>query len=352
MMRPMDTLTHALSGMLVARASHRTEDTFPFWVGSWAGFFAGAFPDIDFISRLFGMTAYLNFHRGFTHSVLLIPLWAILLAWLFATISRGRYHWKQFLPICLLSLSIHIFADIITAYGTEVLSPFSNLRLSIPTTFIIDFYFSGIILVAILSASFLKQHARRIALSGVIVLMVYVLMQGYWMRMAVSEAYASVPTRITLDSRVAAIPQPLSPFNWKLIIETKDNYYVRYINLYRKQIRAADKKDHLFKQIDALYTPLEENNWNIIPRFGLGSTQPLAKRVWQHDQMKSIRRFMEFPAVYRFDDYPEMQCIWFADQRFVLENIRAPFIFGACQHRESGEMKFLRLVDGEPAPLN
>lgn len=352
MMRNMDTLTHALSGMLVARASQRTEDSFPFWVGSWAGFFAGAFPDIDFVSRLFGMTAYLNFHRGFTHSVLLIPVWAILLAWLFAAISRGRYNWKRFLPICLLSLSIHIFADIITAYGTEVLSPFSDMRLSIPTTFIIDFYFSGIILIAILLGSFLKQHARQIALSGVIVLMAYVLMQGYWMRLAVSEAYASVPTRVTLDSRVAAIPQPLSPFNWKLIIETKDRYYIRYINLYRKQIRTADKQDHLFKRIDALYTPVEENNWIIIPRFGHGAIRSFVMSVWENENMKSIRRFMEYPAIYRFDTYPEMQCVWFADQRFVLEEIRAPFIFGACQHRQSGEMKFLRLIDGEPARLD
>ena len=38
----MDTLTHALSGMLVARASYKKTDEMPLWMRSWAGFFIGA----------------------------------------------------------------------------------------------------------------------------------------------------------------------------------------------------------------------------------------------------------------------------------------------------------------------
>jgi inner membrane protein len=348
----MDTLTHALSGMLVARASYQKEDQLPLWLRSWAGFFVAAFPDIDFISRFFGITAYLNIHRGITHSVLMIPLWALLLAWVLAKLSRDKYHWRLFLPVCLLSLSIHIFADVITAYGTEVLAPFSDLRVSIPTTFIIDLYFTGIILIAILLSVFLRQHTKRVALAGVFVLMSYILMQAYWMRVAIEEAYASVPLAKTQNANVSALPQPLSPFNWKLIIATDNRYYIRYINLYRSERETAKQTDSLLQRVDALYTPVSQNDWYIVPKFGVGPFQALAKAIWEHDEMHAIRRFMEYPAVYQVDQLPEMQCIWFADQRFVLEKIRAPFIFGACQHRESQQLKFLRLDDGQPQVLN
>jgi len=349
MMEGMDTLTHALSGMLVARASRRVDDELPIWLRSWTGFFIGAFPDIDFVSRLFGITAYLNIHRGITHSVVLIPVWALLLSWLLSKLSRNKYSWKLFLPVCLLSLSIHIFADVITAYGTEVLAPFSNVRFSIPTTFIIDLYFTGIILFAILLSTFIKKYAKPIALGGVVCLMGYVLLQSYWMRVALEHAYASAPVDKMQNAEVDVIPQPLSPLNWKLIISTDDRYYIRYINLYRDKPETALPTDSLFKRIDALYTPVHQNDWYIVPKFGLGPLQSLGHTIWEHDRMKPIRRFMEYPAIYQVDQFPEMQCLWFADQRFVLQDIRAPFIFGACQHRESKQLKFLRLVDDQPA---
>jgi len=352
----MDTLTHALSGMLVAKASYRKTEVVPYWLRSWLGFFVAAFPDIDFISRLFGMQAYLTYHRGITHSIIMMPIWAILLAWLLAKtlsrLTRFQFSWRELLPLCLLSLGVHIFGDVITAYGTEVLAPLSDFRLSLPTTFIIDLYFSGILLISILASVIMRKHAKTIALAGVMILMAYVLMQGYWLRLAVGEAYASVPTQKMQAKKVLAIPQPLSPLNWKIIIETDDRLYVRYINLYRTELKTANAKDDMLTRIDALYTPITQKNWLVVPKMGLGVSQTLAKTIWQADEFKQVRRFMEFPAVYRFESLPEMQCIWFADQRFVLGDIRAPFIFGGCQHKQSKEIKFLRLIKGEFAPFN
>ena len=339
----MDTLTHALSGMLVARASYNKGEELPLWLRSWAGFLVAAFPDIDFFSRYFGITAFLNFHRGITHSVVMIPVWALLLSWILSMLSRGKYNWKLFLPLSLLSLSIHIFADVITAYGTEVFSPISNYRVSIPTTFIIDLYFTGIILLAILISSFIRQHVRGIALAGVFCLLAYVLLQNYWRINAIDEAYASVPADRMANAQVSALPQPLSPFNWKIIIDTGDEYYIRYINLYRNQTPQATKDDGLFRRINALYTPLEQKDWHVISKFGKGDMQPWAKTIWQDEQMHTVRRFMAYPAIHRVDQLPDMVCIWFADQRFVLHDIRAPFIFGACQQRGTGKKKFLRL---------
>ena len=85
----MDTLTHALSGALLARATARADApprSMPRRIA--AGFFACAFPDIDFVVSFFGPIEYLTHHRGATHSILLLPFWALVVAWLLAYILR------------------------------------------------------------------------------------------------------------------------------------------------------------------------------------------------------------------------------------------------------------------------
>jgi len=42
---------------------------------------AATIPDIDSLTSLFGPESYLLYHRGVTHSLLLLPAFALLLAW-------------------------------------------------------------------------------------------------------------------------------------------------------------------------------------------------------------------------------------------------------------------------------
>src|SRR5690606_10550406 len=94
----MDTLTHALSGALVGRvfagrrasagaaaaapAAGRVQP--PVWQMVAAGTIAAIFPDLDFVLGWVSELTYLRGHRGVTHSLLLLPLWGLLIAWLLA----------------------------------------------------------------------------------------------------------------------------------------------------------------------------------------------------------------------------------------------------------------------------
>ncbi|MEK6550290.1 MAG: metal-dependent hydrolase [Pseudomonadota bacterium] len=74
----MDTLTHALSGALAARAAEPGEaggKLLPRRARLWLGFWAAAFPDSDFIVRFLDPFIYITTHRGVTHSVVMLPLW-------------------------------------------------------------------------------------------------------------------------------------------------------------------------------------------------------------------------------------------------------------------------------------
>ena len=133
----MDTLTHALSGALLARAttpSALPSRAIPRRVA--AGFFACAAPDLDFVIGFFGPVEYLQFHRGVTHSLLILPLWALALSWLLAKLLREPGGWRALYGVCALALSAHIVGDVITSFGTMVLAPFSDWRVSLGTTFI------------------------------------------------------------------------------------------------------------------------------------------------------------------------------------------------------------------------
>ena len=164
----MDTLTHALSGALLARATEpkapRT-DQLPRRLRMWIGFWAAAFPDSDFIISFINPLAYLALHRGVTHSVILLPILALGLAFVLMLIVRRRYSVTAFVGVCALGIGIHIAGDVINAFGTMIFAPFSMWRAQIATTFVIDPFFTAII-VAGLVASMRWKVTRAPAVIG------------------------------------------------------------------------------------------------------------------------------------------------------------------------------------------
>jgi inner membrane protein len=85
----MDTLTHALSGALLARAT-APRDAPPRSIprGVAAGFSRARLRTWISSIGFLGPVEYLMNHRGATHSVLLLPFWAFLVAWVLAKILR------------------------------------------------------------------------------------------------------------------------------------------------------------------------------------------------------------------------------------------------------------------------
>lgn len=119
----MDTLTHALSGALLARAT-APQDAPPRSIPRRvaAGFFAAAAPDLDIVLGFVSPLVYLEQHRGPTHSILLLPLWALPLSWLLAKILREQRGWQALYGITALCLGAHILGDLITSFSTILLA--------------------------------------------------------------------------------------------------------------------------------------------------------------------------------------------------------------------------------------
>lgn len=352
----MDTLTHALSGMLLARATATTKahkPQLPLHVRMWCGFLAAAFPDADFVTRYFGSLSYLEYHRGVTHSILMLPLWAVLLSFVFALLWRRRYHWQMFYAVSAMSLLIHILGDVITAYGTMVFAPVTDWRFSIPTTFIIDLYFSGIILTALLLAWIRKTQAQRIAIAGLITLVAYIGVQGYWHQQATQIAEQSAKTLGLTQANVSVIPQPLSPRYWKLILQAEQQYHIAYLSLDNDKLDDKVDANSFWSRLKSLYRPAEQLQWETAYQYGQDeATRKLAQTAWAIPVLNVLQRFMQYPSLFDMETRAEGLCAWFVDQRFVLRGLRSPFRFGACQKTKGQWLAYRYFEDGIVPLLN
>lgn len=333
----MDTLTHALSGALLARATAPalSADVLPLRRRIAIGALAAAFPDIDIVVSWLSPLSYLYHHRGVTHSLVMLALWAALLAWLCTCVWRSGPAWRAYAGIIAWGIAAHIAGDWITSFGTMVFAPLSDWRAALSTTFIIDLWFSGIIIAGLLG-SWLWRKARWPAVAGLGVLCAYVVFQFAMQQRAVDFGEQFSKQSGLRNARVSALPRPLSPFNWMVVVEAEERYHYSLISLSAREAPPPLAPDAgFFTRLAAPYLPLDKAQWVRADRWGASAQSTLAREVMAHPQFAFFNWFAQYPALYRVDSGNPHTCAWFQDLRFFTPGRTAwPFRYGMC--REAG----------------
>src|SRR6184192_1317132 len=155
----MDTITHGIAGALIGKAVFRGEDMFasqPMNRGriiTWSLMLGAIFPDSDVLRDIFSHDRLLivTWHRSITHSLVMLPLWALLLA----GITQALCKWRKWEAPSFAMLSAiygvgilsHILLDLATSFGTMIWSPIQWSRPAWDLLFIVDFTFTAILLV-------------------------------------------------------------------------------------------------------------------------------------------------------------------------------------------------------------
>ncbi len=326
----MDTLTHALSGALLARAAAPKglpPRSIPRWVA--AGFFAAAAPDLDIVLTYAGTVEYLLHHRGVTHSVLMLPLWALLLSWVLAKFLREPRGWRALYGVSALALAAHIAGDVITSFGTMILAPLSDWRAAIGTTFIIDLWFTGIIVAGLLASAFFYR-SRWPAVAASALLAGYVGFQYVQKEKALGIGAQYVLEHGLSGAQVSVQPRPVSPFNWTVFVSDEQAHRYAHVNLVRSEARSYRPGDGFIAKIDSPYMPVTQAFWVRSTRFGQPPLDALARDAWQSPALAFFRWFADVPA---FDGVTEgSTCVWFVDLRFLTPGREVmPFRFAACR---------------------
>jgi membrane-bound metal-dependent hydrolase YbcI (DUF457 family) len=152
---------------------------------TWSTMLGAIFPDSDvFRDMLFrDDLLVISWHRSITHSLVCLPIFALLLATLTRWIARRR-KWDApsfavLTGIYTAGILSHILLDLVTSFGTMVWSPLKWSRPAWDLIFIIDFTFTGILLVPQILAWVLerpeKSRRRAIASFAVFALTVFII---------------------------------------------------------------------------------------------------------------------------------------------------------------------------------
>ncbi len=133
------------------------------------------------------------------------------------------------------------------------------------------------------------------------------------------------------------MPQPLSPFNWKVMVLYQDSYYAARVNLVRERpmILPAGESG-FFANLRASYLPVTHMQWQQYTRFGKKPKDiVLAQAAWRHPAFAPFRRFAMFPVLYKIDRSQSKLCVWFSDLHFSLVGRVPPFRYGMCRGSSS-----------------
>ncbi len=295
-----------------------------------AGFFACAAPDLDFVIGFVGPVEYLLSHRGVTHSLILLPAWALLYSWILAKLLREPGGWRALYGVTALALLVHILGDLITSFGTMIFAPFSGWRAALGTTFIIDLWFSGIILAGLAFSAWFYR-SRIPALAASVVLAGYVGFQYVQQQRALELGAQYAKASAIPGARINVHPRPVSPFNWTVFVSDEDTHRFAHVNLVRKEPRRYQPGDGFIARIDSPYMPAEQAIWVRRPRYG-ETDQALIREAWNAEALYFFRWFADLPA---FDGLTEgSSCVWFTDLRFLTPGRETmPFRYRVCRER-------------------
>ena len=224
----MDPITHIITGVTLSQLAAPPSRT---WAALAGAFFA-VLPDLDYFFTLDSRLSYLKHHRGFTHSLPALLLFAFAVAVL-GRLLGGPLWFRPLLIIGIVVLVSHFFLDWTTSYGTQLLNPFSRTKFSLDWLFIIDPYLTGILAAGALSSLISTGWGRAVAAACLGLAGLYILMCAFYHHQALSLARQVFRECHRDGCTVAALPQPLSPRRWLLVASNPGEIRQAFVELPR-----------------------------------------------------------------------------------------------------------------------
>ena len=249
---------------------------------------------------------------------------------------EGKAGWRALYGVTALALAAHIAGDLITSFGTMIFAPLSDWRAGIGTTFIIDLWFSGII-VAGLVLSLIIRKRRWPAVAASVVLAGYVGFQYVQKQRAMEFGFEYAKSMALRSALVTVHPRPVSPFNWTVFVSDDEAHRFAHVNLVRKQPRRYQPGDGFIARVDTPYLPLDQAVWVTRRRYGETESNKI-REAWNADGLAFFRWFAALPA---FDGMSEgSTCVWFTDLRFLTPGREGmPFRYAVCREQPESSWK-------------
>ena len=235
----MDPLTHTATGLFLSRAglNRWTPQAAPIVM------LAANAPDIDIVTLTGGSLNYLHFHRHLTHSLVAMPVMAILPVLLVRAVSRKPVHWTGAFAAALVAVASHLLLDFTNVYGIRLLLPFSAAWLRLDLTSLFDLWIWAALLLGF-AIPFLSRLVGSEISSGKArplhygrgaawFALLFILLYDGGRAVLHSRAVAILDARLyqgEAPTRVLAVPG-INPLRWRGVVETDRFYLVDDVDL-------------------------------------------------------------------------------------------------------------------------
>ena len=220
----MDSVTQAALGACVTAACVPREHRRKALV---AGAMLGTLPDLDVLIDYGDTVRNFTFHRGFSHSLFVLPgvalvLWLALRSW-WAPVRESPSRW---LAAILLALITHPLLDAHTAYGTQLLWPLQPPPVSWATLFIIDPLYTLPLLAGCLAiAAWPSRPGAHTVLAAGLALSTAYLGWSWVAKTAVEQhARQALASQGLADAPVFSVPTPFNTLLWRVVVLTDEGY--------------------------------------------------------------------------------------------------------------------------------
>ncbi len=218
----MDPLSQATIGAVAAQSTVTRQDLARIGL---IGALAGMAPDLDvLIQSSTDPLLQLEYHRQFTHSLIFIPIGAIVCAVAFWPFVRRHMSFKAVWFTALVGYATHGLLDACTTYGTLLLWPFSDARIAWNTISVVDPLFTLPLLGFAITAAVRKsQLIGRLGMAWVAFYLSIGVIQEE-RALAAGEALAA--QRGHAPAIVSAKPSFGNLLLWKTVYEYGDQFWV------------------------------------------------------------------------------------------------------------------------------
>jgi inner membrane protein len=231
----MDNVTHSLTGLALARSG----------LDRWCPratlllLLSANAPDCDILGLARGQFVYLEEHRGYTHSLLMLPAMALLCVLITAALYREKLPWIKAWFVCSIGLSSHLLLDSTNSYGIRLFLPFSSRWSHFDLNALYDWIILLMLAIAALWPLFSRlvsgeigerpRAGRGIARFALIFLVLFDAARATLHERAVEKLESRLYDGLPAVS-VAALPLSLNPFRWDGIVETAGAYRVMQVD--------------------------------------------------------------------------------------------------------------------------
>ena len=238
----MDNLTHTLTAIAISQTGLNRKTRF----ATLTLILAANAPDIDVLTGLKGSVAYLQYHRGISHSLIGITVLAIILWGLIYSIAR-KVQPKPGLPLsgrwlllaAFLGTGSHLLLDFTNAYGVRPFLPFSGRWYAWDIMFIFDPLLLALLIVGLAVPWLLRLVSEEVGARRPRLVPGAVFCLGAMVALWGIRDFSHRRALSILDSRTysgedpqqfSALPVVANPFAWMGVVETATAFHVVRVN--------------------------------------------------------------------------------------------------------------------------